>query len=397
MSPALTNRRPYYLGGALALAIAALSFQLAASPSVLLKLPLFDFAAFWSAGRLNHDGVDPYDPARLSELQHAAEPDQSGVLVMWPAPWALALLKPFALLDAGLAHFLWQLLILGVLIGSADWAWRLYGGPTDQRWVAWLITFTFAPSIFVLVAGQFGPVLLLGFVAFLYFVRTGREGLAGASLVLAAIKPQLSLLFWLALLLWALDRRKWRLIAGGLLGVTALLAIPLWDNPHLISEYWFALTKRTQTHSHLSPLPAHALRLLFGYERMWLQFVPLIPGVMWLLWYWRRHRQEWDWRERLPTLLFASLLAAPYGAWPFDLVLLLPALLRAGVLLLNAPRSALATAAGWWGVVNGLALVLVLASVEYFWFLWMTPLLLVGCVLAEQYRTKISVYVSRET
>ncbi len=116
-----------------------------------------------------------------------------------------------------------------------------------------------------------GPILLLGFVAFLYFIRTGRAGLAGASLALAAIKPQLTLLFWLALLLWTVEHRQWRLIAGGLLGVAALMAVPLWDNHDLISQYWYALSKRTQTHSHLSPLPAHALRLLFGYERMWLQ------------------------------------------------------------------------------------------------------------------------------
>ena len=39
----------------------------------------------------------------------------------------------------------------------------------------------------------------------------------------------------------------------------------------------------TQTHSHDSPLPAMALRVLFGRERMWLQFVPLIPGIVWLV------------------------------------------------------------------------------------------------------------------
>jgi hypothetical protein len=359
-----------------------LALQLGRAPAALLKLPLYDFAAFWSAGRLNHDGVDPYDPERLAELQHAVEPGQPGVLVMWPAPWALTLLKPFALLDAGLAHLLWQLLLLGVLVGAADWAWRLYGGAPDRRWVAWLLAFTFAPSVFVLVAGQFGPVLLLGFVAFLYFVRTGRDGLAGASLVLAGIKPQLSLLFWLALLFWAIDRRKWRLIAGGLVGAALMLALPLWDNPHLLSHYWFALTKRTQTHSHLSPLVAHALRLLFGYERMWLQYLPLVPGLIWLAWYWRRHRRDWDWSDRLPALLFASLLTAPYGAWPFDLVILLPAVLRAAVALEGAPRQRVVTAVGLWAGLNLLAVAMVLGGVEYFWFLWMTPALLAGCLLA---------------
>src|SRR6516164_287332 len=117
MSHAIT-RRPVLLGAGIALVVAALAFQVASTPAGLLRLPLYDFAAFWSAGRLNHDGADPYDPEQLAELQQAAEPEHAGVLVMWPAPWALTLLKPFTLLDVGLAHVLWQLLMLGVLVGN---------------------------------------------------------------------------------------------------------------------------------------------------------------------------------------------------------------------------------------------------------------------------------------
>ena len=74
MSQAVSSRRPLLLGAALALAGVVLAVQLASTPSVLLKLPLFDFAAFWSAARLNHDGVDPSDPDRMAELEHAIEP-----------------------------------------------------------------------------------------------------------------------------------------------------------------------------------------------------------------------------------------------------------------------------------------------------------------------------------
>ena len=54
----------------------------------------------------------------------------------------------------------------------------------------------------------------------------------------------------------------------------AALAWPLWENPVLLQHYWVALTQRTQTHSHLSPLLGTALRLVFGLDKFWLQFVP---------------------------------------------------------------------------------------------------------------------------
>src|SRR5262249_7258410 len=147
-------------------------------------------------------------------------------LVMWPAPWALTLLKPVSALSPAVGHAVWQLLLFGVLVFAADRSWLIMGGAAEKRWIAWSLAFAFAPSYFVLITGQFGPILLLGYVGFLYFIRTGREALAGACLVLAAIKPQLTLLFWLALLFWAIQGRRWRLIAGGLVGVAAMLAIP---------------------------------------------------------------------------------------------------------------------------------------------------------------------------
>src|SRR5262249_54985090 len=162
------------------------------------------------------------------------------------------------------------------------------------------------------------------------------------------------------LLLWAVEGRRWRLAVGGALAGLAALALPLLENPHLLSHYWYSLTRRTPTHSHLSPLPGAALRLLLGREAVSLQFPPAGPGLRWRAWYGRRHRRTWDWQRQTPALLFASLLTAPYGAWPFDLVVLLPALLRVAVPLLSAPRRAVALALALHLAVGALALAQVL-------------------------------------
>jgi hypothetical protein len=349
---------------------------------LVLRWPLYDYVAFWAAGRLNQMGCDPYDTERLAVLQRQACPEQADVLVMWPAPWALTLIAPFSAVDSQSSHLAWLLLLFVGLVAAVEAAWRVYGGDPEQRWLAWLVTFTFLPAYFVLVTGQLSGLVLLGFAGFLWALRRGRHTLAGACLALAAMKPQLTYLFWIALLLWAWEGRRWRLVLGGFLGVGLLLAWPLASNPSLLGHYIHALTQRTQTHAHVSPLLGTALVLLAGQGRFGLlQFVPALPGLVWLGWYWRRHRVAWNWHERLPALLFASFLTASYGAWPFDLVILLLPLLQRTAQLQSAPRGRQAAVFLLYLVINLLALAQILAAVEYFWFLWMTPALLAAYLL----------------
>lgn len=380
MSQLVAARSPLRTGLlVLALAIAAviMLWQLSGSAGGPTAWPLYDYVSFWAAGRLNLQGQDPYDPALLRALEKAAQPGAGDVLIMWPAPWALTLLMPFSILDAHVSHLLWLALQFAVLACTVDWAWRLFGGPRRLRWLAWLLALTFLPCHLVLVTGQMGPLLLLGLVGFLYGLKHGRDGLAGALLVLTAIKPQLTYLFWLALLLWAWQERRWRLVLGGVLGVAAALAWPILVNPDLPFHYWQSLTQRTSTHSHLSPLLGTALRMAFG-GRMSMQFVPMIPGLLWLAWYWRRHRRHWDWQRQLPDLLFASLLTTAYGAWPFDLVLLLLPVLQVAVEGLRRERAARLSAGVVYLTVNGVAAIQLACDVAYFTFIWMTPVLLLS-------------------
>jgi hypothetical protein len=370
--PARRSLLPWLAGATVAAGI-LLTIQLARSSGGLLALPLYDYQAFWAAGQLNAAGVDPYDPALLAAKEREANPAAVDILVMWPAPWALTILAPFTRLSPNSGHLLWQLAQLAILLAAVEVLWRLHGGDPERRWIAWLVTFTFLPTYFLLVTGQFGAVILLGFAGFLFFIRQGRELAAGACLALAAVKPQLTFLFWIALVLWAIEGRHWRVLAGAVLAVAVLLILPLCENPRLPVYYWDAITRRTQTHSHLSPVAGTALRLLFAPHSFWPQFVPLIPGILWLAWYWRKNRTEWNWCERVPALLFASFLAAPYGAWPFDLVVLLVPVLGCAQRMATVPVRVRALAAGCYALIGLATLVQILREVEYFWFLWITP------------------------
>jgi hypothetical protein len=53
-------------------------------------------------------------------------------------------------------------------------------------------------------------------------------------------------------------------------------------------------------------------------------------------WWLRRHR--WDWVEESPRLSLAFALTACYGAWAFDLVILLPVVLWGTVRVANFGR-----------------------------------------------------------
>jgi hypothetical protein len=381
MLHASAKARPLFLAAALLATLALLGTQAGGFADRLRGLPLYDYIAFWAAGRLNQEGHDPYDTERLAVVERAAEPSLNDVLVMWPAPWALTLVGPFSRFDSHAGHPFWLLLQLAALVTGLELSWRVYGGDPRQRGWAWLVAFTFLPTYMVLTAGQLGGLILLGLAGFLVCLRRGRPGWAGACLVLVAVKPQLTYLFWPALLLWAWERRAGRLVLGGVLAGLALVAWPLWDNPALPLHYWHSLTQRTQTHSHLSPLLGAALRLCVGPDHLGWQFVPMVPGVVWLAWYWRRHRRDWDWAERLPAILFASFLTAPYGAWPFDLVVLLPALLQRAAAMQGAPRRAALAFAAHLGITL-LALIQLLHQAEYFWFVWLTPALLLLWLLS---------------
>lgn len=359
---------------ALATAVVVLLVQLGGSARGLTTLPLHDFVEYWAAGRLNLHAENPYDPERIQQLEREAGRTEDGIL-MWNPPWTLALVMPLGLLDVRTAHLLWLALQFAVVAWCADALWRLYGGARARRGIAWLLAFTFLPTIFSLTAGQIAPLVLLGAVLFLVAIRQGRDFLAGAALVLLAIKPHLAYLFWITLLLWSIRERRWTLLAGGLLAGLAAVAVALACNPDVLGQYWQTFTSRPPA-QYRSPTLGTALRLLLGEGSFRLQFLALIPGLIWLVPYWLRHRAAWDWSERLPTLFLVSMLTAAYGAWPFDLVLLLVPVVQVAACL----RSPALAAALAYLAIDAVALVQLACEAEYFAFLWMTPALLLAYV-----------------
>ena len=314
---------------AVALLLLALSVSLAA------RAPLHnDFVEYWAAARVLLAGGNPYSPAAILAAEKPTGFAGKQPLLMWNPPWTLPFLLPFGAFSYAQASAAWLLLNLVIVFACADFLWRQYGGDTRRRWLGWLLAASFFPLLTALGLGQIGPLILLGLTLFLRY-QTSRPLLAGAATVLIAVKPQLLYLFWMVLLLDCVRRRRWRLLAGAGGGLALASLLPLWLNPHLWRNY-LDLAGSGEVLRNPSPNFGTLLRMQLG-NYAWLQYVPLLVGIAWVVPFWRARRTVWDWSGHLPIVLLVSLVTTAYG-WLFDQIVLLPAVMQVAIPLLRRRR-----------------------------------------------------------
>jgi hypothetical protein len=350
----------------------------------------FDFTAFWIAGQLLAAGENPYDPARIREMQSALGMDDTAI-VAWYPPWGLVPMLPLGFVPFRAAYGVWVLAHLALIIASAELLWRGSGGAPGKRWVAYLLTLTFVPTAFLIGSGQVTTVVLFGLAGFLAARRAGRPYLAGALGALTAIKPHLLALFALWLLVGAARTRDGRkVLLGGLaVGVIGCL-LPTLANTHVWADYLHAVTAPSSAnHYHLSrwtpPLVGWWLRQEVPGAPFWVQWVPLaVAAAGFAVWYVLSGRRAADPLAAFPWLVGFSLLAAPYGVWQHDLVLVLVPVFAAAVRLCGRPDpAAITTGLAWLMTANAVMLAMMLppqTSSEY--YVWVVPTILIGCRLA---------------
>ena len=87
-------------------------------------------------------------------------------------------------------------------------------------------------------------------------------------------------------------------------------------NQGITKAYVFALQNYPPS-DWLTPTIGGGLRLLFGSEHFWLQFLPTILGIIWLVMYWVKRKNWWEWLDQAPLIILVSLMTSAYG-WSFD-------------------------------------------------------------------------------
>ena len=334
--------------------------------------PHDDFISSWAAGRLHAAGRNPYDPDQVLAVQRAAGWTKPIPYLVWYPPWTMPLLAPFGLRPYATGRLLWFALHIATCVVSADLLWRHYGGDPRSRALSWVVLSTFWPALIEVRTGQISALILLGLVGFLHFVRARRWAAAGACLPLVAIKPLLLHLFWIALLVWVIAERRWRVVLGAVGTTLALVALAVASNPSVVGQ--FVEMAKGGIPQPLVSTPGTVLRLAVaarsGRDVSWLQVLPPLVGVVWLAFHWRRCEGAWEWRDEMPVVLLASLVTTAYGWIYDDIVLLVPVMQVAVAVLAGRTRTSPAFIVGGYLLVNAGIVAMNVVRVEPVWYVW---------------------------
>ena len=338
--------------------------------------PPDDYVEYWAAGRLNLYGENPYSKELLLPLERDAGRDIDEAVMMWNPPWTLTIAMPLGAMRPREGQLAWLLLNFAAIAISAYLIWEIYCGLASRRWIALAISFTFVPTLFVLQSGQMSALVLLGSVLFIWAMKNQYEYAAGAAACLIAVKPHLAYLLWFALVADLCITKRWRIIAGGIMCGSIMSIIPTIFNPSVWEHYINAYQIYPPV-EHVSLTIGVALRMMLNENAFWMQFLPMIAGSLWLVWYIRRNKNSWNWYEQMPWIVLVSFVTAPYGAWHFDLViLLLPILHRAAKLSIRTLTLRHSLAFTALIAINIAMYVLLANNVWTYMYAWVAPSLL---------------------
>ncbi len=368
-----------------------------------------DFPEYWSAGRVNLRGGNPYHPAELLAEQQRADSTREHAVMMWNPPPALAVYMPLGAISPRWAILVWVGLQLAAVFVACDWLWQAFSRSDSltpwecrargtHRWVAAVVAFGFVGTWWLVCYGQNTGFLLLGLAGFLRFRQKEMPLAAGGFAALTALKPHLLACFGVLLIADAITRRGTKSLASGIAVVTIALGVAIVVNPHVLVQFLEATTHPAEGATPLShwalPVPSYWLRMWLAPGHFWVQFMPCVLASLGFLAHRFGKGMEWNWTRALPLVVAVSVLTTPYGGWIFDLPVLLVPAVWAAARLASAQRWALLAL-----FVMGQGVVLA-ASFQWagglhtYW--WVAPAATLLCVLGLLVpRTEPSIAVSR--
>lgn len=152
---------------------------------------------------------------------------------------------PFSLIrDSALARGLWMLLLEAALAGLAALSLRLSGWRPGRLLLPLFFIFFLVNPLSLRLLQEANPVPLaaLGLAGFLAAQRAGQDEAAGALLALPLCQPDAAALFLFFAFWWLAIKRRWRILWGFLIILTALSALsfflwPGWFMPFLRGLY----------------------------------------------------------------------------------------------------------------------------------------------------------------
>jgi len=283
-------------------------------------LPAQDLTQYWTAAHLV--AKNPYSMELSRQFEQSAGMYIAPLVTKIP-PWAIMIVLPLGVLGYHTSFALWALMSIFVIAGCA----HAIGHDLNSRTslAPAVLPFIFGPTFVLLMLGQFTVLVLLGIVLFSIFAQKRQDWLAGAFLLLPFGKPHVVLLFLIAIVLWVVHSKRWIIVFSGVLTLASATLAAVLINHHIFVQFW----ERTLLVVHERESYPNVGGLLYSISGLHvLALLPQFAGLLWLVFYWRKHRFDWDWKKEGMVVLLVSVTCS-YYSYPYDEILALPALLIA--------------------------------------------------------------------
>ncbi len=293
---------------------------------------IWDFQPIHAAAQAVLRGQDPYSAQVTQQIQlqaYGRYPLPGEDVHAFAYPLYVALLAiPFGLLPLSWAQATWlavlqALVILGIALTTSIWAWPKAGNGRLGM-AAWSLTFY--PIVWSFLLGQLAiPAFALLALAAWAIIKH-RDWLAGVTLGLSLIKPQISFLLVPSIFLWSLARRRGKLALGLASTVGVLLIVPFLILPTWLTEFGQRLGEYANYSPFLPPVALAVDRCCLG-AASWLYplavaALVVLAGVYW--WGAARNAGAEHLLWAFGATLIISMLISPQIAIVNQVVLLIP-------------------------------------------------------------------------
>lgn len=295
-----------------------------------------DFYPRWKGTRaLILEGRDPYSDEVTLDIQkgmfgHPAAKDEDQLAFAYPLYVSLFVL-PFSFFPYLQAQALWMsaliLLTLGtviVILKTLDWRLSLAGFTTLSLWCVF-----FYPTARSLVLGQLSLVVLGLLALALWAMQRGHPVLAGVCLALSTVKPQMVFLVIPLLVLTALRRQNYRLVAAFLALMTMLLLVSFLVLPSWLHSFIAGL-RRYQAYTSIyregkSPIGFFISYLVPSHAASWFTLLVSLVLIGYLAYVWTKAvLAHGDTSQAVFLTLIVTLLVPAETGTTNQVLLLLP-------------------------------------------------------------------------
>jgi hypothetical protein len=286
-----------------------------------------DLLEYWAAAKLIENSENPYDAARIEEIQKA-EPTTGATLnnpiLMWNPPFVIPVIKLLGELDFHEARIAWLMVTFACLFISI---FCIFLGNINTHALSWkpvVALISFFPIVSILQFGQISWILILGLTICGLFINRYQGLLAGLALSLCLIKPHLLYLTYLSFFIYLPSNERLKFILGFTSGAALLGGSAEIISPGAWSQ-WLAAFERPPVYFK-TPTVGSLLNRLLEVQHGWILYIPALLTLITLALF-----RGQKWCQKLikdpVTITAISLATAPYG-WIFDQVLLLPLVIR---------------------------------------------------------------------